>query len=856
MGAMLIDPAATGYCMPRPSDTSLRPPQTTLANGLRVRLLPLSGHSQAAAMVRVHAGAHDALRDYAGLAHFLEHLLFLGSRGYSAEEGLMAFVQGCGGQLNASTRERHTDFFFQLPAGQLEPALHRLLDMLAHPLLDPAAQLREREVLQAEFQARARDVETLCDAALGTAFDPSHPFAGFHAGNRDTLPVEQPAFQQALVGYHRRFYHSGQIELLITGPQNHAQLQRLAELADGMLAAGCPVMRDAPPLRCSRDAWLRLHIGGAEPRLNLLFSLEHMPEHSQAALDVLSFAITSQAQHGFARRLRDAGLCHSVRLRTPYWFAGQGVVVVELSLTEHGLGERAAIVEAVLDWLRYCSGESYWQLCHDEYRRVRQRSLQGAEPLARLRHWVEPLAWSDDSDESAIRQAFAALVAQMTATGPLVMTADDCDCHPIERAGFALRLKREPPLHAEQKAWHWRPPSINPWLQAGARQYQASSMPAALHWLGPAAANGQGAFYLRWQFPAGQAAPGLRHVLRHTLQSVDWAVQQAGVRQRFDDLGDAWTLSLEGAAEAIPLILADIAELMREPAEASFIQGQRLAEREVSLGGDEMLIRQLLDRMPRLLADATPVAHCEALDASRLRAQWRSAQWQALATGFPPALSGPLTDALNALPGSASPLSIAPGRRLAGIRWHDVSGGAAMAEAALLLFCPLPQRTAVCEAAWRVLARLIEGPFFRRLRSELQLGYAVFSRFCQFGGHPGMLFAVQSPSASAEEILSHIETFLADFASSLDVLPAGAIERAVCDASDTHLVAETDLRARAEQLWQSLLAGHEADHPREVASAMRALQRQDLTAALAVLRARTAGWVVVANAAAPAAAQG
>ena len=119
-----------------------------------------------------------------------------------------------------------------------------------------------------------------------------------------------------------------------------------------------------------------------------------------------------------------------------------------------------------------------------------------------------------------------------------------------------------------------------------------------------------------------------------------------------------------------------------------------------------------------------------------------------------------------------------------------------------------------------------------------------------------MLFAVQSPSASAEEILAHIETFLADFASSLDVLPAGVIERAVRDASDTHLIAETDLRARAEQLWQSLLAGHDAGHPREVASAMRALQRQDLTAALAVLRARTAGWVVVANAAAPAAAQG
>lgn len=835
--------------MQRPSDISRRPPQTTLANGLRVRLLPQSGHSQAAVVVRVHAGAHDAPRDYPGLAHFLEHLLFLGSRGYTAEEGLMAFVQECGGQLNASTRERHTDFFFQLPAAQLEPALLRLLDMLAHPLLDPASQVREREVLQAEFHARAQDVETLCDAALGTAFDPSHPFAGFHAGNRDTLPVEDHAFQQALLGYHRRFYRSGQIELLITGPQPLAQLQRLAELADDLLPAGCMVTREAPALRCARDTWLRLHIDNPQPRLNLLFALEYMPEQGRAALDVLSFWVSSQAQNGFAQRLHDAELCHAVRLRTPYWYADQGVIVIELSLTKRGLDERAAIVDAVLDWLRAGSGESYWQNGHQEYQRVCQRSLQGAEPLARLRHWVEPLAWSGDGDEHAVRQAYTTLVAQMIATGPLVMTADESDCAPLERAGFPLRLKREPPLHAERKAWHWQPPAINPWLQPDVRQYEAKLLPPALHWHGPVDASGQGALYVHWQFPAGQAAPGLRHVLRHALQCSDWAVQQAGVTQRFDDLGDAWCLSLVGFAEAIPAILTDLSQLLRHPPEASFSQGERLAAREVALAGDEMLIRQLLDRLPRLLADAT--AADESLDSGRLMALWRSAQWQALATGFSPTLSGPLCDALNALPGAASPTTMAPVPQWPGMRWHDVSSGAVMPEAALLLFCTMPQQSAACEAAWRVLARLIEGPFFRRLRSELQLGYAVFSRFCQFGSHPGILFAVQSPTASADQIFAYIEAFFADFATRLDALSADRIERAVQDASDAHLIAETDLRARAQQLWQSLQAGHGLDRPLAVATAMRALQRQDLADALTALRARAGGWIVVANAAAP-----
>ncbi|WP_439849049.1 insulinase family protein, partial [Stutzerimonas stutzeri] len=88
----------------------------------------------------VRTGMHTHQRR--GLAHFLEHLLFLGSHGYPQAQSLMPFVQGCGGQLNASTRERHTDFFFQVPSDAFDDALKRLLDMLARPLLDPAAQLR------------------------------------------------------------------------------------------------------------------------------------------------------------------------------------------------------------------------------------------------------------------------------------------------------------------------------------------------------------------------------------------------------------------------------------------------------------------------------------------------------------------------------------------------------------------------------------------------------------------------------------------------------------------------------------------------------------------------------------------
>nr|WP_232012421.1 insulinase family protein [Cedecea lapagei] len=76
--------------------------------------------------------------EWPGLAHLMEHLLFCGSEGFSAREGLMSWVPAQGGQLNATTRLNRSAFFFQVPPPTLEAGLHRLCDMLASPLTQPA----------------------------------------------------------------------------------------------------------------------------------------------------------------------------------------------------------------------------------------------------------------------------------------------------------------------------------------------------------------------------------------------------------------------------------------------------------------------------------------------------------------------------------------------------------------------------------------------------------------------------------------------------------------------------------------------------------------------------------------------
>src|SRR5690606_29690681 len=643
-----------------PSDSFQRPPQIRLSSGLRVRLLCLPESAQAAVLVRVHAGAHDAPAAYPGLAHFLEHLLFLGSRNYPVEQSLMPFVQACGGQLNASTRERHTDYFFQVPADHHQKSLLRLVDMLARPLLDPDAQLREREVLHAEYRARAEDVETLCDAALGRVIGEEHPFCAFHAGNRETLPVEQESFQLALRGYHQRFYCTGQIELLLAGPQTEDELLQLARLAEDSLGAGPEICnRDAPPLKQPQETWLRLQLDKAAPRLLLAWALDGITEHGQPALDYLASWIASEAPESLLSRLRNQGLCQSLKLRMPYSYAGQGVVVIEATLTEQGLKQRAQVVDALMDWLGFFSTGIRWQAGREHYSCVIRRRLQVAEPLARLRYWVEPQAWGEDSDESAVHGALASKIGQLLATRPVVLTCDATPRDSIETAGFPLRLSFEAPERAEAHAWHWQPPQANPWLQAGPRG-QAAALQSALDWLGPEDAAGRAALYLHWRFMPDTTTTGYGQALQHALQTQVWAAREAGVELRFEDQGHGWLLNLYGIAEAIPLMLQDLGKLLARPPQASLAQGHQLAERAFRLEGDQMLRRQRLALLLQVLNDPTAGATQAPLKQTGLEQQWSKSERQAMAVGFAADLSGPLHEAITTLPGMAAAVRSEP----------------------------------------------------------------------------------------------------------------------------------------------------------------------------------------------------
>lgn len=793
-----------------------RPHTETLTNGLRVTLRHASNLKRCAAVLRVAVGSHDMPLAWPGLAHFLEHLLFLGTESFPTGQGLMAYVQGHGGQVNARTHERTTDYFFELPVPALGGGLERLSDMLAHPRMNPEDQQREREVLHAEFVAWSQDPSAQQPLALFNGLSPIHPLRGFHAGNRDSLPLERTEFQQALKEVHRRFYQTGQMTLSLAGPQSIDELKRMALGFGAALAVGKSVAQQAPsPLMTASNSRYQ-HVG--ERRLDLLFTFEALPQASAQALAFLCHWLNTAKPGGLLAQLRADGLADHLQAAPLYQFAGQALLHVEFATTQ----PPPVIHEKLLDWLGFFASRQDWAGWQDEYtaQSLRRQQVSGALHLARLD--------SEQLETGSSAQGATALNVILKHIGAV---DDVSGPWQLPTPNPFLRAEAPMPNAGLIRGQTSKHRGLRTFAQDRSRTRREHS-PMQFSQVLPDNTP-EGAIYLRWRLTATPHRR-LRQSLESRLQPLREEAREAGVEVSFSQSGNEWWLKMTGLQEPMPTILEHALKELTQP-DSGFPQEEPKLPALIP-------IKQLLEALPDHCLERPAVSE----DTQTL---WASARWEGLACGLSTHTQAAVGLALSRVPGIADTQPSAPrpihSRRL----WTALDTGAS--EHALLLFCPTPTRDISDEAAWRLLAHVCQMPFYQHLRVELQLGYGVFSALRQFHGRTGILFGVQSPNVAPLFLLEHIEHFVSELPGLIDCLdePTFSAQRKAL-ADQFHLDSLEHAQA-AELLWQGKLAGHSSDYLTQLPEAILAIDRPALLRAARQLNDAEGGWRCLASGSTP-----
>lgn len=200
-----------------------------LSNRLEVLLISDPDLKNSAASLSVPVGSMQNPDSQLGLAHYLEHMLFLGSEKYPVINEYSKFMSQNGGYTNAYTAQDKTVYGFEVNDGAFGEALDRLGDVMRSPLLDEKYAEKERHTVNAENETYVDNDMRKLYALQRYSLNPAHPMSRFSTGNLTTL-IDKPdsILQQELKQFFEQNYSANTMKVALTSPHSIEKLQAMA----------------------------------------------------------------------------------------------------------------------------------------------------------------------------------------------------------------------------------------------------------------------------------------------------------------------------------------------------------------------------------------------------------------------------------------------------------------------------------------------------------------------------------------------------------------------------------------------------------------------------------------------------
>ena len=200
----------------------------TLENGLRVLLISDPDTDKAAASMHVFSGQYDDPEDALGIAHFTEHMLFLGTKTYQDPKKYEECISHNQGRNNATTGCRSTIYYFDILQSKLDEALEIFSHFFIAPLFTKDYITNEKQAVNSEFLNGLGDPWKRQHYVDKATANPEHPYSRFSAGNSETLGSDDESLRQKVQDFYKKHYFAENMVLTLYSPKPINQLQQMA----------------------------------------------------------------------------------------------------------------------------------------------------------------------------------------------------------------------------------------------------------------------------------------------------------------------------------------------------------------------------------------------------------------------------------------------------------------------------------------------------------------------------------------------------------------------------------------------------------------------------------------------------
>jgi predicted Zn-dependent peptidase len=216
--------------------------RSVLPSGVRILTEHVPGSQSVSVSFSVAVGSRDETNNHFGSTHFLEHLLFKGTKTRTAMDIAVAF-DSVGGSSNASTGKEHTSYYAKVQDKALPIAVEVIADMLTSSLIDETEFENERPVILEELAMNDDDPQDVVHEAFSTAVLGDHPLGRPIGGTIETITAVSRA---AVWEHYQNNYRPQDLVVAAAGSIDHQELIKLVE--QGLSIAGWDLGLQAKPV--------------------------------------------------------------------------------------------------------------------------------------------------------------------------------------------------------------------------------------------------------------------------------------------------------------------------------------------------------------------------------------------------------------------------------------------------------------------------------------------------------------------------------------------------------------------------------------------------------------------------------
>ena len=791
-----------------------------LANQLDVLLISDPSTDKSATSLDVYVGSYQNPKDREGLAHFLEHMLFLGTEQYPEPGEYLTFIAEHGGSRNATTSLENTKYFFDVDAQYLEQALDRFAPFFHSPNFDAKYVERERNAVESEYRLNIKNDAHRQWDVLREQIDQNHPMAKFAVGNQQTLAdfADRPV-RDELIAFYQQYYSANLMKLVVLGAESLDELEALVAPrfspivnnkvdipvhSEQLIATGqSPLLIEMKPLKELRELSISFQLAKMQPHWRV------KPARFLAAL------IGHEGPGSLLQLLKSRGWADSLSAGAGLEDRSSGLFMIDIGLTPEGYRHHEKITELVFAWIKIIreSGLEKWR--YKEQANLAALAFRFQEKLDPMRY-VSSLASSMQYfpvtdvlhgnyvmaryDQSLIKQVAQSLSPENSF---IMLTAPEVETEQLsKRYQTPYRVR---PIN-KSTVDKWRNPTSEPALAVAE---QNPYIPENLALIEPSdqqlpmsltSNKGVASWHLadsRFGVPKADIIARLQtdktasvegmamaelylDLVEDQLNAASYPATEAGLGFRLSADKTSLSVWIAGYSDKQHILLADVLQALTELDwnQANFDRLKQKRLRSLANFQREVPYRQMLSRLYSILNGRwTPlqkIAVIESVSMPQLKEfsdkLLSALELQLLVSGnhsrqVAKSIEQQFVKKFNLVsvsnPSSITKLDNGPKAGQVPIDHQD---------SVAVLYVQGSNDGLEQIALVNLLAEMLSAPFFDTLRTEKQLGYAVFAFAANIKLVPGITMLVQSSVVNEAALRREIELFISGFEANIAAL--------------------------------------------------------------------------------------